>query len=788
MLAGLKKVFSNRETEVSPDRGKSSLVTDSVIFDELASPRGGGQTEQNPIQVSTSARLIVFDLRYIISHLPDQLRGQVESEVSSGHKVQLPAALLLRKIQKGDLSISFGTLKKMSPSDIFEDNTILDHKRVELDLEETRRQLSGKAPSDFEVEDLNIPVKEEKEESSTVAKSHSRIDLPSDTPSPAPTSDTVDSASQSQSQVDENVNPLVIPVGKIKDHIPDACKAEISGLPKGFETPLQIPTVVAQSFYDNAEATASWRDFWSWFQPKPEPTGFEYADPVNIPMEVFIPIFMEWKNASAEPAAESATEDFEDLQLESSPTIEPKVGNHRSLEQVSRIEKGSDASAAETIGLSEEPDFFSDELSTDDITSAPQDSLSSRVIEKPEQEEETLLSEQSVHIPSSPVESETPQKEKSEIEGISEVQAAEPNELSGPTDTLLHETEIGVLPSGNFDQDLAPEIREQELTTSETNIGVEQTQVDENSEKAEDLDELPQTSEEETGHAHTELASDQESDETEIRLDANLEDESDLRDFTPSIDFSENADALDKDIIDSLDEVNTFTFDSKENESSAERSKSQSPSGTENETEPASEEQQIEGIESSTQIKDSLDDTKGENEGVELPQIELSARKSRKAHNPEIYQQIVNDQASGTNRVIGAIQDEQTARLARLFFQPEKRIWTTDDIIGKASLLEGVNGLVVSFDDGLIVGSRVASGINTEELGREIPSIFNQASSLCGGGNSSSPECLSIDFHGQSVHVFKSGNIFLMAFSERGASVPQKHLKFITSYLSRKLG
>lgn len=855
MLAGLKNIFSSRgSSRLSTGRSSRDSIPDRIVVDDLMSRERG-----EPSPTVPSGSLVEFDLRYLVSELPDQLRSQVERDVAAGNKVRLPAALLSRKVAKNDLTISFGTLKKMSPRDIFKDDTTYDHKRVALNVEETKRQLQGRAPTNFKVDDLNIPSEPEE---ITSQEEGIKLSSPVEEIHPGSLEDPTPQAVKFSEPADSG--PMVLHLSKIEVHLPDACKQEIKQLPAGFRTPLHIPAKVAHAFFETADATASWADFWSWFVPEPPVTGFNHSDPIKIPMEIFIPEYLAWKNAPVSNVDRSAeinvveSLDLAGLEIEDSDILggvefqestqaesadrdevlspdrvgtlddatstqkekaqelasdlfeesgsandflphsmggssnsgllggsdnEPVIGKSPCIESASQEQQQLPDETQEIVIPVQDKESEQLEVPTSDFASdvkssestEPQISNSDQFVSGNESEENQSLDE----FPASsedfqsqePVESEQ-NEEMLSSEALEIVSDESPGEIVGVEigslpESITNEPEessLGALPSHVEDHGIAPEIEDEanaafeELETSSEPEPLESSTPQESDAEAqaqieiendEPVDELPSfagigTDEEpvadfETGYEETPEPSPFPVSDSELESD---------KAFSDEISIEENQDAevsLPDSEPESEEEVNEAAHEGAEDEEV-----SSAPGALHH----------------------------------EVPTVQM--RQSRKAHDPEFLRTLVgkiNFSQEASNHI-----DEQTDKLARMFFQPEKKLWTTDEIIAKTSLLEGVDGIVVSLEDGMIAGSSVHSDIDPSEIGKDIPALFNQSASLCKKPDSQGPECLSIDFDGQSVHVFKSGQLYLMAFTDRETSVPQKQLKFVTSYLSRKLG
>lgn len=689
MLAVLKKVFGNHRSEVSSNRDRVGLSLDEKRFNDSASSGCDEPKDPNRVPASSSATIIVYDLRHIISHLPDELRRHVVKDLPAGHNIRLPAALLTRKIQKSDLTISFSTLKKMSPSGIFEDNRSLDHKRVKLDLEETKNQLSGKSPSNFKAEDLDVPSKEVEEKSDSAYVQGTKL-LP-DQNSQCQSDGSQSSLGHSTPELDDDPSPLVISASRIKDYIPVACKSEILRLPQGFETPLHIPYAVAQSFYENAEATASWSDFWSWFYPSLEPTGFDYSDPVNIPMDFFIPAFTEWKKELEAPAPSvNEKKAIQKNQLKPDPILQSGLSVQKTSQMEIRVldtDSPEPTTKHEARGIS-----YIKEKQKVEVSQLPHTGDDTHVVST-----STGKSEPHLAIGSRLEDS------------LNDEQAASDKAL--PADSASHKKNEETDKSVAIDKEVF-----------KSNIETE---------------------------VHRKLVQD-------VSADTEPEDQGIHFEVNDTLGFAEVAEALDRDIIDDLEGVNGFSLESHKTEV-------QKP---------------LQGLESQADFVNKEQTDIGQEVSVSFDSF---VQKSRKAYDPELYQ----DGISGAGEIH---QDELTARLTKMFLQPEKKIWTVKEIIRKASLFEGIIGLLVFFDDGLMIGSEVPGSINVDQFLKEAPTMFSQASHICGGSDSDLPEYVSVYFQDQTVHAFKSGNIFLIAFSNPEVQIPRGNLKFITTYLSRKLG
>ena len=988
MLAGLKNIFKKRGT-IAGDEGSADRIPDRIVVESESSAHSSSE-QANANSFAASGRLIEYNLRYLVSQMPDNLRAQVERDISADARVKLPAALLSRKLQKGDLSVSFGTLKKMSPKNLFKDDESCDHKRVDLDIEETQRQLDGQAPSKFEVSDLNIPSAESQSPAQESNEEEGAITLGAFDLGDA------DSGSGQELEPELTDEPLVIPLNDIKDIFTSECQEQIENLSDGFGSMLHIPAEAARGFYENAEAAASWKDIWTWIVPTQPMTDFDFAEKIVVPMEYFIPRFMAWKDAGSsggdsghgisevdndlddefdipdlmpDPMADDDQDEAQARLSSPDPDVEADEARISLEDESSSVQPAQHEDLSISLDDDDDSDLdvFSSSQNSEDIddesqvvgrandleleTSIPEDldddeqDLGNLFVSDEEELNEELHSKATAaksstvtEVPEASVSSpprleQEPEPEEDQIEEVfenvfessseadslpSDV-AADSQEITDAgddlddqdifADTFANDDEdddesgISMLASSKSTSDDAPSSATQDSDLLGVEIGSPRGRADSSVDSLPDFDSEsgghssfvesfglgPMDDDEEEMNSDDDQPLDQSQDQpSDFFADEQQEEIQETQDFSDTVqpepepvtmaepepvDFAEPEAAPETDFTFAASPEPDSELESEGVEASSDESveaevsqpapsslidfgpdsddegdslagsdlgefgsysagdelvAESSPSPTEIEAET-----QCAGLidesdayaleldspaEQSTLGEEFFQDTpvgaaaNSEDSAIEdlnptpTPEPEESAdqngdsteeqpvpvavhaykgRQSRKALNVELLKGLQSQSRNGSSH--NPESETQTAALARMFLQPEKRFWTTDEIIQKAAMLEGVTGVVVSFEDGMLVGAQVDDRVDTTTIGEQIPQVVRQTAGLCQSRESSIPQSLALNYNDESVHIFHNDGLYLLAFLEAGDSVPVKQLKFVTQYLSRKL-
>lgn len=777
MLAGLKNIFRKRGALSGSDHSVIDRIPDRIVVESASSQIAGDMDRTTPFL--SSGRLIEYDLRYLVSQMPDILRAQVENDIPAGISVKLPAALLSRKLNKGDLSISFGTLKKMAHKNLFKEDNSCDHKRVELDVDETRRQLNGEAPATYDVSSLNLPKSSASDVSSSSAQSLEDETITIQGGSIHELNLNLDDEESGLSLSVPSVRkPLVLEMRNLESALSDVCRQQIDRLPDGFDTQLQIPAEVARGYFENAEAKVAWRDFWSWLVPAPPMTDFDPREKVCLPMEYYIPTYMAWQKANAPVIEESidsidlsasASEfhheevldltgglDEESPQSEceahpspTTPALSVRTIDHANPEAV----KSSDSSANKNIRFSGHPMTESPRI--------PQTEESAFGDEEPEEEISNIFETEAEASDDQSVELDESGSTDSDDESFDDV-AGFPTKESSPS-SFFHTSPFA----------------------DETEIEEPFPESDDNWENSQDR----------AFHSDDSDELDPELLGVEVGKPISKQDPNSPRGSL----FPANG-ATTRSGIDRLRD-SSFISDFGLGETNDEPAVDQVQDQTENESDSSfllsdddDDNSEIFSVRENSELRSSLDDVphpavpdnaSAQNSIVIQPKEPARTRYSRRALNPEFFKGLARN---GTAAHASEDTENATAQLARLFLQPEKRVWTTDEVIQKAAMLENVTGVIVSFEDGLLVGAQVGDGVDSDEVSRKLPALFQAASQLPGAPIHQLPDHIAMEYSGLSVHVFQAQGIFLMAFVQAHESAPVKQLKFVTNFLSRKLG
>ena len=115
-----------------------------------------------------------------------------------------------------------------------------------------------------------------------------------------------------------------------------------------------------------------------------------------------------------------------------------------------------------------------------------------------------------------------------------------------------------------------------------------------------------------------------------------------------------------------------------------------------------------------------------------------------------------------------------------------RRYATPNDIVAKASCLEGVEGALITLPDGLLVASHLPSQVNGDTLAAFVPQIFSRVSQSTREFRMGELVNLNFIVGNISWEIFKVGAIFFAVFGRDGVTLPKEQLKSLATELDRK--
>ncbi len=127
----------------------------------------------------------------------------------------------------------------------------------------------------------------------------------------------------------------------------------------------------------------------------------------------------------------------------------------------------------------------------------------------------------------------------------------------------------------------------------------------------------------------------------------------------------------------------------------------------------------------------------------------------------------------------------QARSLAELFNEPDKKSWTPNDIVHRATQLPGVAGALIALQDGLLVAACMPPDARTETIAAFVPQIFGRMSQYTRELQLGEAKGVSFTVETGTLQVFNAGIIYFAALGKAGANLPLAELRLIATELSR---
>ncbi|MDB6122136.1 MAG: hypothetical protein JWQ71_1129 [Pedosphaera sp.] len=115
-----------------------------------------------------------------------------------------------------------------------------------------------------------------------------------------------------------------------------------------------------------------------------------------------------------------------------------------------------------------------------------------------------------------------------------------------------------------------------------------------------------------------------------------------------------------------------------------------------------------------------------------------------------------------------------------------QRYATPNEIVGKATALEGVGGSLIALPDGLLVASKIPADMNADTLAAFLPSIFGRVSQTTKELRMGELNNLNFTVGHVPWKIFRVGAIYFAAFGIAGQSLPTASLAGLAAELDRK--
>ncbi len=111
---------------------------------------------------------------------------------------------------------------------------------------------------------------------------------------------------------------------------------------------------------------------------------------------------------------------------------------------------------------------------------------------------------------------------------------------------------------------------------------------------------------------------------------------------------------------------------------------------------------------------------------------------------------------------------------------------TPNDVVTKASLLEGVYGAMVALPDGLLVASKLSPDVNGEAIAALIPQMYSKLSGCTKELRMGELNNLNFTVGNVPWKIFRVNGIFFAAYGCAGEPLPGAHLAELASELDYK--
>ena len=108
------------------------------------------------------------------------------------------------------------------------------------------------------------------------------------------------------------------------------------------------------------------------------------------------------------------------------------------------------------------------------------------------------------------------------------------------------------------------------------------------------------------------------------------------------------------------------------------------------------------------------------------------------------------------------------------------------ELVQKTAKLPGISGALVALQDGLLVASELPGTLNGENLAAFLPQMFARMGHYTRELKMSEPSSLMLIVDQVPFQVFKTGNVFFLAFGRVGLPLPGLQLQAVVAQLERQ--
>ena len=135
---------------------------------------------------------------------------------------------------------------------------------------------------------------------------------------------------------------------------------------------------------------------------------------------------------------------------------------------------------------------------------------------------------------------------------------------------------------------------------------------------------------------------------------------------------------------------------------------------------------------------------------------------------------------------VAAASGEPSISLGDVFGQPEKKDWSPQEVVQKASALRGVAGAIITTADGLPVAFQLPEPLNGNVIGAFVPQMYTRITQYTRDLKLGDAKSLTIIVDNVPLQLFKSGSIYFTALGKAGENLPKPQLTAIAAALGRQ--
>ncbi|HON08340.1 MAG TPA: hypothetical protein PLW02_09620, partial [Verrucomicrobiota bacterium] len=302
MFKFLKKLFTEKVEASQRKEPTDSIVTSDKSKEQIISYK-----KQQPT-VETNKDYISISVNSIISGLSDKLKKEIIKTPNPSDTLNIPVEKILPQIKTGAFKITFGEMKKLTPTGIFSTNCAFDNEIIYLSLKEIipkldmsffKIQPKKEQIIPDEIADIFGGQKTDNKIKPVSVKRTEIIEEPAiSQQKPTP--------SEKQEQLEPNKEPIQKPLSattseELKEIISLKLNLIIPYLPpeivkqtqtlKLSESSINIPIKELEPLIKSGKVIFNWNKIFSWLSPLPQSAPSNPDVNVEIPLKIIAPLF-----------------------------------------------------------------------------------------------------------------------------------------------------------------------------------------------------------------------------------------------------------------------------------------------------------------------------------------------------------------------------------------------------------------------------------------------------------------------------------------------------------------